>query len=461
VALLGTLLVVFVLLVRPQEFVPALQSFSLLNAVTAVAAIGIVIELASGKRGPPWTPQMPWLLGFMGWCFLVTVRRLGLDGLGVAWASVGLSGIFMVVVMSAASTFSRWRLVAGALVAIGTLIAATCIDQSRRPAECIAIDTSGIGGERSGEGTPDGRPCDNEFICEQQGRARTAYACEKVGLFATFTEGQRVRWRGTLGDPNELALLLGALMPLAFALSSGQKGVVTVAVAAALGVALWCVVLTGSRGGQLVVITVLGAYFVRRLGFKGLLVGAFFALPVLVFGGRAGEEADSSSLERIDLLYEGMDMIRAYPVLGVGVNQFMDHAFGAMTAHNSYVLAAAELGMPGSLLWSMLVYVSIKIPWVLAMNPPPELDAAFRPFALALFVAFLGILVGIFFLSFCYKAVLFVYFGLSGALFGAARCECPAFEVAVSFKEIARVAVADVLVLAFVLVYSRLKGGHA
>jgi O-antigen ligase len=132
-----------------------------------------------------------------------------------------------------------------------------------------------------------------------------------------------------------------------------------------------------------------------------------------------------------------------------------------MTAHNSYVLAAAELGMPGSLLWSMLVYVSIKIPWVLAMNPPPELDAAFRPFALALFVAFLGILVGIFFLSFCYKAVLFVYFGLSGALFGAARCECPAFEVAVSFKEIARVAVADVLVLAFVLVYSRLKGGHA
>src|SRR4029077_21098071 len=127
------------------------------------------------------------------------------------------------------------------------------------------------------------------------------------------------------------------------------------------------------------VMTVLGAYFVRRYGYRGLIFGALFALPVLGFGGRAGEEADSSSLERIGLLYEGMDMIRAYPVLGVGVNQFMDHAFGAMTAHNSYVLAAAELGLPGCLLWTMLVYASVKIPWVVATRPPAGLDPRFRP----------------------------------------------------------------------------------
>ncbi len=217
-ALVGVLLVVFVLLVRPQEFVPALQAFSLLNAVTALTTVGVIAEVALGKQRPPWTPQVPWLVAFIGWCFLVTVRRLGVPGVTVVWEAVGLSAIFMMTVVAAAGTFTRWRTLASALVAVGTLIASVCIHQARQSPECIAIDSS-VGGERSGEGTSDGRACDNEYICEAQGKPHTAYACEKVGLFDTFTEGQRVRWRGTLGDPNELALLLGAIIPLAFALA--------------------------------------------------------------------------------------------------------------------------------------------------------------------------------------------------------------------------------------------------
>jgi hypothetical protein len=465
VALGGLLMVVFVLLVRPQEFVPALQTFSLLNAVTAITAVGVFVEVGLGKQRAPWTPQVPWLAAFLAWCFLVTVRRLGLAGLTVTWEAVGLSAVFMMAVVGAAGTFARWRTVAGALVAVGTLIACVCIHQAQQPAECIAIDTSSLGGERSGEGTSDGRACDNEYICEAQGKPRTSYECEKVGLFDTFTEGQRVRWRGTLGDPNELALLLGAIIPLAFALAGIARSKWFGAVmAGAVGLALGCVVLTGSRGGQLVVMTVLGAYFVRRYGKRGVILGAIFALPVLLFGGRAGEEADSSSLERIGLLYEGMDMIRAYPVLGVGVSQFTDHAFGAMTAHNSYVLAAAELGLPGCLLWTMLVYASVKIPWEIASRPHASLgalDPRFRPMARALFVAFAGILVGVFFLSFCYKAVLFVYFGLSGALFVAVKRACPAFDVRISAREVALVAVADAALLVFVFVYSRWQMGHA
>jgi O-antigen ligase len=466
VGLVGVLLVVFVLLVRPQEFIPALQTFSVLNAVTALTAFCVAFEIVIlGKLRPPWTPQVPWLVGFIGWCFLSTVIRLGPMGFTVVWEAVGLSAIFMMTVVAAAATLWRWQTLAVALVAVGALISCVCIHQAQQPAECIAIDTNSTGGERSGEGTSDGRACDNEYICEAQGKPHTAYACEKVGLAGTFTEGRRVRWRGTLGDPNELALLLGALIPLGFALAGNAgRRTVTVAVAGVVAISLWCVVLTGSRGGQLVVLTVFGAYFVRRYGLRGLALGAIFALPVMLLGGRAGEEADSSSLERIGLLYEGMDMIRAYPIVGVGVSQFTDHAFGAMTAHNSYVLAAAELGLPGCLLWTMLVYVSIKIPWEIASSTSSTvaaLDPRFRPVARALFVAFLGILVGVFFLSFCYKAVLFVYFGLSGALFVAVRQSCPDFDVRVSPREIAWVAAADAALLVFIFVYSRWQMSHA
>jgi O-antigen ligase len=229
----------------------------------------------------------------------------------------------------------------------------------------------------------------------------------------------------------------------------------------ACAAALWCIVLTESRGGQLVVLTVFGFYFVKRYGTAGLLVGAILALPVLVFGGRGGEEAESSSLERIDLLYDGMDMVRSHPLLGIGAGQFVEHTFNGLTAHNSYVLAAAELGLPGSLLWLMLVYTSMKIPWVIATRPPPGLDPSFGPLAMALIVGFAGITVGIFFLSFCYKAFLFVYFGFAGAMYGAVKRECPAFDVRVSFREIARVAAADVAVLLLVIVYSHIVAGHA
>jgi hypothetical protein len=462
VALAGTVALVFVLLLRPQEFIPGLAAFSLLNTVAALAALGIAVEIALRYQKPLWTPQLPWLAAFVAWCFLVTVRRIGTEGLGVTWEYVGLSAIIMLVVASAGRSLGRWRTLAATLVVVTTLIAATCIHQAQQDAQCIAIDTSSQQGERSGEGTPDGRACDNAYVCEEHGKAHVAYACEKVGLFGTFTEGRRVRWRGTLGDPNELALLIGAVLPLSFALSSGNRArLIKAAIAVGAAIALWCVVLTGSRGGQLVMLTVLGIYFVRRYGVRGALAGAMLALPVLLLGGRSGEEAESSSLERVDLLYEGMDMIRAYPVLGVGVGQFVDHAYGGMTAHNSYVLAAAELGMPGSLLWLMLVYTSFKIPWVVAMRPPPGVDARLRPLAFALLVGLAGTLVGVFFLSFCYKAVLFVYFGLAGALFGAVRRTCPSFDVRVSLKEVAQVAVADVAVLAFVLVYSHVKGARS
>jgi hypothetical protein len=459
VAIAGTLLLVFVSLVRPQEFIAALRPLSILNLCAAVAAAGLVLELAFGKQRPPWTPQLPWLGAFVLWCFLVTTRPLGLEGISVAWEFVGLSTIFMLVVAFSARSLPRFRAIAAVLVAIGILLSLVCIHQAQQPAQCIVIDTSAENGERSGEGTPDGRACDSAFECERLGKANATYACEKVGLFGSFTTGKRVRWRGTLGDPNELALAVAAITPfsLAFA-AAARKFWVNVVTLVVLGVSLVTVILTSSRGGQLVVLTVFGFYFVRRYGWKGLLLGAILATPVLLLGGRSGEEADSSELERIDLLYEGMDMIRAHPFIGVGVGQFADNVPTGMTAHNAYVLACSELGFPGSVLWMMLIYASIKIPWTVLSRPPAGLDARVLPFALALVVSFAGILVGIFFLSFCYKAFLFIYFGMSGALYGVVQRACPEFEVRVEPKELARVAAADVAVLVFVLVFSHVKG---
>jgi O-antigen ligase len=52
-------------------------------------------------------------------------------------------------------------------------------------------------------------------------------------------------------------------------------------------------------------------------------------------------------------------MWREKPVMGVGGGQFTEHYY--LTAHNSLLLALAELGPIGLLLWSAAIYYTIKV----------------------------------------------------------------------------------------------------
>ena len=89
------------------------------------------------------------------------------------------------------------------------------------------------------------------------------YLCERIGLFGTTSVGRgRVRYRGVLQDPNELALAGGIGLPLAFALGgvprrSLGRGML---VALTLALVLLCAVLTGSRSGQLVFVAVVNPF---------------------------------------------------------------------------------------------------------------------------------------------------------------------------------------------------------
>src|SRR5262249_4116124 len=115
-----------------------------------------------------------------------------------------------------------------------------------------------------------------------------------------------------------------------------------------------CTILSKSRGGVLVFLAVLGTYFVQRYGRRGALIGAMVAVPALILGGRSGSEASASSIERLECWLAGVQMARDYPIVGVGLGRFVEHHI--LTAHNSYLLAPAELGLPGMILWSLLMY---------------------------------------------------------------------------------------------------------
>jgi len=132
------------------------------------------------------------------------------------------------------------------------------------------------------------------------------YACERVGLMGTQTDHGRVRYRGTLQDPNELALAVGIALPSRSRSSTGgalSRLLLAWLATAAIGL---CITFTQSRGGQLVFVAVLAVYFVNRLRRETRLPRRDAARPSahLLRRTERGEGA-ASTMERIECWWSG------------------------------------------------------------------------------------------------------------------------------------------------------------
>jgi hypothetical protein len=472
VTFFASLALVFVLLIRPQEIWPWLEALHLLDALTALVLLGVLVEVALGKLKHLYSPQLPFLLGFVATCYLVTALSLGASRAGTLGNNFAtIPAIFMIAIMYGSGTIPRLRGTIWLILLLGAFVSAVAVHQGSVSPQCIEKKADETGELSVDPDNADGRVCGLPSDCREEGRMEVEWACERVGLFGTFSTGRRVRWRGQLADPNELSVFIGGVIPLLFAVGlpirnaasnrgpQRQKFLSWIAFAM-VGLGLYAVILSQSRGGQLVIATVFTLMFVSRFGKKGVAVALLLALPVLLLGGRDDADADESAMDRLELLTEGITLIIAHPLRGVGLDQFPDQVDSPLhlSAHNSYVLAAAETGFPGFFFWSGIVWTSLKIP--LTALKRASLSAEIRAIANALVVSFSGIAVGIFFLSFTYKQLLFVWFGLSGAFYGIMREADPTVEVKVGWKDCVGVALANFAVISLLYVYTRARGGH-
>lgn len=455
-ALPGILVLVTLVYIRPQEFIPALQSLPLLYLFLGAALFGLVIDIRLRRSRAVVTPQAWAVAAFFVWALAGLAVRSSSSIVSYV-INVGTSIALWLIIAHGIQTFRAFQTLVATLLCLALFVSYVAADQGLSEFGCHVIDESS--GDNSG--AYDGRPCVTARECYRGDPEPGAdYTCEHVGLFHTSSTGGRVRYRGQLNDPNELSLAVGIALPFAFAFFERRRSLFSGAIlAASLILIVACVVMSESRGGQLVFLTVIGAYFIKRYGLRGLLIGAVVALPILLFGGRSGEEAESSSLERLGCWYEGMSMVRSYPLLGVGQGQFVEHH--TQTAHNSFILAPAELGLPGMFIWSVIIYLSLKIPLQALRDLGPErgeAPAVARTWAMALTASWCGALVGIFFLSFCYHPVLWIYIGLSGAFWSAMRTHDPSWKLEFNWRDAARVIVIDAALVVILFIYTRIKG---
>jgi hypothetical protein len=464
-AIPGIIALVVFIYARPQEFFERLRVVPLLYLFFGLAVFGIVLDLRVGNARLRAAPQLPWVMLFFAWSSLTVLIRAPGSALAHITA-LSICVALFVLIAHGVQSFRALHVVAATVLAMVLFVCSVGTQQGFAETGCVVVDESVPGDSASGK--PDGRACLTPRNCyDGDAEPGAEYQCENIGWFGTTSIGRgRVRYRGVLQDPNELALAGGVGLPLAFAFGQVGKrslrrralGIVSFALV------LLCVVLTASRGGQLVFLAVLAAYFVNRVGAAGLLLAGVLGLPLLLLGGRGGEDASSSTLERLDCWAEAISMWRGHPFLGVGLGQFNEHHY--MTAHNSYLLSLAELGFPGMLLFGVLLYLSAKIPFAalthLRSASTPEMHGGgqlIRAWAVALIAAFVGLAVGIFFLSFTYHYVLWIYLGLSGALYSAVRKHDSTFRVRLAGIDLGFIAVANIAIIVSVFFYTRWKLG--
>jgi hypothetical protein len=450
-ALPGLLLLVAVDWLRPQEHLVFLQQLPLLHGATALAALGMVVDLRLGVSRLRAAPHLVPVLAFFGWCLLTAALRAP-DELGARAGALVIPLAYYLLIAHGLQSFRALEALAVAVLAIALALSAIAVDQGFAAPVC---HQKAWGGSDVAL-LSDGRPCTTRLECEGEGaEPGVDYSCERPGVLGTSTVGGRVRYRGTLGDPNELALVTGVALPLAFALYDRRRTASrAVLVAVAIGLMGLCAILTKSRTGQLVYLSVPAVYFARRIGWRrGLLLGVVLALPLLVFGGRSGAESEASTKERTECWWVGMHLLAGNPVLGVGSGQFTEHHY--LTAHNSFVLAAAELGLPGLFLWSVVLWLSFKIVRQALRSAAPVA----RTWALGLQALLIGLVVGVMFLSFIYKDAFWLYVGLTGVLYQAIRRHDPAFEIGFGARDALYVLLADLAGVVLLVGYTGAQMG--
>lgn len=211
---------------------------------------------------------------------------------------------------------------------------------------------------------------------------------EQKFVGAIFTEsllGQRTTWQneggplrfsGSLGQPNSLAMFLNQLMLIGIFVGLAEKHLLRkLIILGFVGMAIMAEVFTASRGGwtglaiSLVVCMVMwrvrrGQGLVTSISLVALLGTLMFSLLFAGsqdFRNRLTQDDRGTADVRAPLMDVAENMIADNPLTGVGLNHYTyymadyDRTFDAITAnfdapvHNIFMLIAGEIGIPGAM----------------------------------------------------------------------------------------------------------------
>ena len=171
----------------------------------------------------------------------------------------------------------------------------------------------------------------------------------------------RLRGLGEINDPNDFAQFIVCTIPLVFVFWTPKSAIKNfLCVLLPVCALLFGAFLTHSRGAMLAILVMAVVAGRRRIGtISSLLLaaGLFAGASALNFTGGRDISANAGS-DRTALWGTGLELLKSHPLFGVGFGNFADYA--GLTAHNSVVVCAAELGMFGLYFWALFLFPTMR-----------------------------------------------------------------------------------------------------
>lgn len=441
-ALPGTLILVVFCIARPFELFEALRGLPFLHAASGLAVLGYALDIRTGLGEARIVQGVKLAMLWLVWVIIATAVSAPA---ALSMYVVNLMILFLTyfLVANGIQSYAAFEKVAGAVVLCTFWICIVCIHQSFQPLECVYFDP-----DSPSLVFPTGESCTEKSDCAVSDEAFRD--CSRIGLFGVGSVGERVRYTGILQDPNEVSMLAASSLPMAIAFTELRPtfwrkiGLVIFSLMVVLTVKE-----TQSRGGQLVMAAVVVTYTVKKIGIaRAIMLFAPLAVAALALSGGGGrEDAEDSTQKRLGCMLAGTEMLLRSPLTGVGYGQFMQ--YHDQTAHNAYILAAAETGFVGLVLWALVGYCVLR--GLYDLRTVHGDDRRAQVWSIALATSLVGMFVGIFFLSFTYHLVLWVFFGLAVSLHA---CLGPRVPRRITPQEIALLSVGCLLTMVGVYFYA-------
>jgi len=179
----------------------------------------------------------------------------------------------------------------------------------------------------------------------------------------------RLRGLGFINDPNDFSQLLVSLIPCLFFLWRPKRTVLNVVcVLAPTALLIFGMFLTHSRGALVALLAVIVVTVRRKIGtVPSVVIAAVLFAGGTAVGWSGGRDVSvEAGADRMEAWSTGLQLIKSHPVFGVGFLNFSDYY--EITAHNTVVVCAAELGIFGFFFWVLFIYDTL---WeVIAIGDP-------------------------------------------------------------------------------------------
>ncbi len=221
----------------------------------------------------------------------------------------------------------------------------------------------------------------------------------------------RTRWIGIFDGPGVFAVIYTLALPFILPYTARPHNLLVRLLALGLLCAfLVALYFTGSRGGMLATLGILGMYLLYRMKvstIKLVYIGAisFAILAAAPEQMTSTRDSSNSAQHRVELWADGIEMAVDNPVFGVGRGRYHLHTRVRKLAHNSAIEIMGTNGFPGLFLWITLLYLSLKSLYVSLPHIEDERD---KSFVVMLGISLSGYIISSMFVTLEYETLYFL-----------------------------------------------------